>query len=205
MTESSGCLLSVVCGSLNLSRFDVTIAKRGDDMSPTALGQLAAKDLERPCGLVEELGGRLDNEPSGVSIPGLDDSRVNVGCGTGRLCPERILVVVAVLLRGRAQVDDSVVSTELYLESRAQGRPELFRRPWPVRQPVDRSPITQHNGRIVAVSCDLQLSLHMEDRSLRGSAALVIVFARKAASEDYSGGFGEHLHMGAEGLADQFE
>ena len=33
------------------------VAKRRDDVSLTALGQLTAKDLERPCGLVEKLGG----------------------------------------------------------------------------------------------------------------------------------------------------
>jgi hypothetical protein len=58
-----------------------TVAKCRDDVASTALGQLSAKDLKRPCGLVEELGGRLDDEPSGVSFPGLHDLRVNVGRG----------------------------------------------------------------------------------------------------------------------------
>ena len=58
------------------------VAKRRDDMSLTALGQLTAKDLERPCGLVEELGGRLDNESTRMSFPGPYNSTVNVGCGT---------------------------------------------------------------------------------------------------------------------------
>ena len=59
------------------------VAKRRNDVPLTALGQLAAKDLERPCGLVEELGGRLDHEPSRVSFPGLHDARVDIGRGAG--------------------------------------------------------------------------------------------------------------------------
>ena len=57
------------------------VAKRWDDVSLTALGQLTAKDLECPCGLVEELGGRLDNESPRMAFPGLHNSIVNVGCG----------------------------------------------------------------------------------------------------------------------------
>ena len=58
------------------------VAKRRNDMSLTALGQLTAKDLERPYGLVEELGGRLDNESPRMSFPGPYNSTVNAGCGT---------------------------------------------------------------------------------------------------------------------------
>ena len=57
-------------------------AKRRDDVSLAALGQLTAKDLEGLCGLVEELGGRLDNESPRMSLPGSYNSRVNIGCGT---------------------------------------------------------------------------------------------------------------------------
>ena len=57
------------------------VPKRRDDVSLTALGQLTAKDLERLCGLVEELGGRLDNESTRMSFPGQYNSTVNVGCG----------------------------------------------------------------------------------------------------------------------------
>jgi hypothetical protein len=59
------------------------VANRGNDVPLTTLGQLAAKDVERPRGLVKELGGRLDNEPSGMSFPGPQDSGVNVGRGAG--------------------------------------------------------------------------------------------------------------------------
>ena len=58
------------------------VPKSRDNMSLTALGQLPAKDLERPSGLIEELGGRLDNESPRMSFPGPYNSRVNVGCGT---------------------------------------------------------------------------------------------------------------------------
>jgi len=59
------------------------VAKRRDDVSLTALGQLTPKDLECRCGLVEQLGGRFDHEPSGVLFPGSHDLRVNVRRGAG--------------------------------------------------------------------------------------------------------------------------
>ena len=86
-------------------------------------------------------------------------------------------MVVAVLLRGRAQVDDGVVPTELDLEGGAEGRPELLQRPRPVGQAVDRSTITQHNGRIVAVPSDLQLALDIEDCPLRRASTGWVVLA----------------------------
>jgi hypothetical protein len=58
------------------------VEKRRDDVSLTALGQLIAKELKRPCGLVEEFGGRLDNEPTRMSFPGPYYSTVNLRCGT---------------------------------------------------------------------------------------------------------------------------
>jgi len=58
------------------------VAKRRDDMTLTAFGQLTPKNLERPCGLVEELGGRLDNESTRMSFPCSHNSTVNAGCGT---------------------------------------------------------------------------------------------------------------------------
>ena len=57
------------------------VAKRRDDMTLTAFGQLTPKNLERPCGLVEEFGGRLDTEPTRMSFPGPYNSTVNAGCG----------------------------------------------------------------------------------------------------------------------------
>jgi hypothetical protein len=58
------------------------VAKRRDDVALTALWQLTPKDLECTCGLVEELGGRLDNESPRMWCPGPYNSTVNAGCGT---------------------------------------------------------------------------------------------------------------------------
>ncbi|MNC89591.1 hypothetical protein D3C83_55530 [compost metagenome] len=102
------------------------VAKRRDDVSSTALGQLAAKDLERPCDLVEELGGRRHDEPSRVSLPGLENARVDIGRSRCILGSQRILVVVAAPGRGRAQMDDSVVPAKLRLERGSESRPVLL-------------------------------------------------------------------------------
>ncbi len=53
------------------------VTKRRDHVPLTTLGQLAAKDLERPCGFLEKLGRRLYSEPSGVRLPHLQDARVD--------------------------------------------------------------------------------------------------------------------------------
>ena len=77
------------------------VPKSRDNMSLTALGQFPAKDLERSSGLIEELGGRLDNESMRMSFPGPFNSTVNFCCCTRGLGSQRVLVVVAVLLRVR--------------------------------------------------------------------------------------------------------
>ena len=108
------------------------VPKSRDNMSLTALGQFPAKDLERSSGLIEELGGRLDNESPRMSFPDPYNSRVNVGCDTRRLGPQRILVVVAVLLRVRRWMTASY--DQFDLEGGAEGQPELLQRPWSIGQ-----------------------------------------------------------------------
>jgi hypothetical protein len=107
-------------------------------------------------------------------------------------------VVVTVLLRGRAQMDDGVVPTEFDLEGRAEGRPELLQRSWPVGQGVDRSTITEHNGRIVAVPSDLQLALDIEDCPLRRASTGWVILPWETAAEHDAGSFWQDLHVRAE-------
>jgi hypothetical protein len=57
--------------------------KRRDDMSLTTFWHLVAQNLNGATGLVEKLGRRLDDEPSGVRGPGHRDPRVDFGRDDG--------------------------------------------------------------------------------------------------------------------------
>lgn len=60
----------------------LTVTKRRYDVPLTALGHLAAQDLERLSGLIEEIRRGLDDEPPGVPLPGVRNARINFG-GSG--------------------------------------------------------------------------------------------------------------------------
>lgn len=98
-------------------------------------------------------------------------------------------MVVAVLQRGRTQVDHGVVPTELDLNGGSQGGPELRQRPRPVREPVNGSTITQDDGWIVAVSRGFQFALNMENRPLCRTSTNLVILPWESTTEDHTGGF----------------
>ncbi|HLG58731.1 MAG TPA: hypothetical protein VI485_25525 [Vicinamibacterales bacterium] len=174
------------------------IAKGRYDVLLTAFGHLGAQDLERASGLVEEFGRGFDDEPSGVRLPRLQDARVDLSRCCRGLRSERILVVVPVLWRRGAEMNDSIVPAELAIKGGSQGGPELLRRAWPIGEAIDGATITQDNRRIVAIPRGLQLALDIEDRPLRGAATGRIVLSRKAAAKDYASSLGQDFHVGTE-------
>lgn len=184
--------------SSDLISVHVAIAKRRDDVSLTALGQLTAKDLERSCRLVEEFGRGFDDEPSGVRLPRLQDARVDLPRCCRGLRSERILVVVPVLERRGAEMNDGIVPAELAIKSGSQGGPELLRRAWPIGEAIDGATITEDDRRIVAIPRGLQLALDIEDRPLGGAATGRIILSRKAAAKDYASSLGQDLRVGTE-------
>ena len=104
-----------------------TPIQSGHDVTATALGQFAAKKLQRLNSLVQKIVGCLHNEPARVFLPGMKDALIDSLGLRRRLGPERVMAIVAIISRRRAQVDHSIITSELLLKRRTHVSPEVVR------------------------------------------------------------------------------
>ena len=86
------------------------------DMMAAALRHFGAHQFEHMRRFHEKIRRRVDNESPRVRVPDAQDPQVNARGLERGLGAQGILVVVAVVLCGRPEMDDGVVSTELGLE-----------------------------------------------------------------------------------------
>src|SRR5262245_40569893 len=98
-----------------------------------------------------------------------------------------------------------VVSGQLLCQRRTDRRPELIHGARPIGEPVQRSAITEHDRRIVAVTGVLELALNVKDRPLRRALALEVFFAREATAEEHTGRYRQHSYMRAKRFVNQLE
>lgn len=64
--------------------------------------ELFSQQVQGSGRLLEEVAGGWDDVAMGVALPGLQDAGVDIGRTEGRLGPQRVLVVLALVRGGRA-------------------------------------------------------------------------------------------------------
>src|SRR5262245_15301581 len=89
-----------------------------------AICDLGVDDRERVGRLHHEVVFIVDEVPARVAFPRGGDPLVDAGGLLRRLAPQPVLVVIALLIRWRTQVDHRPIAGELGLAGRPDGAPE---------------------------------------------------------------------------------
>jgi hypothetical protein len=101
-------------------------------------------------------------------------------------------------------MDDDIISAQLLVQRRSNGGPQIVWA-WPVGRAVDRATVAQDNRGVYSLRGRFELSLHIENRSLRRAQDVSLSRARKSTAEHDTRRFVQDVNVFAEMLADQFE
>jgi len=169
-------------------------------------GYRSAKELEHLVELGDKSSLIRDGHKPRMGCPDFCDARVDASRFARGFDAKWILVVVPVLRRRRAEVNDQLVTPQLFFERCANLAQEVAGALGPIGDAVERSAITKDYTLGIFLDGDvLELTLHMKDGALRGTAPSFGRSAWKSAAENDARGFGEHYDMVVKLPSDDFQ